>query len=244
MKKKELTFETIKKILDNFAEKGILFSNERQFQLEFASELKKMFDNVYLELLDYSENGKNYVDIVVDVGNNKYVAIELKYTTRDMNLLYKTTNREVYTFKQGAGDIRRFDYLKDVERLEKLEKRNNSSVFGIVGAKVIKGFAIIMTNDNYHKLNGKKRKNNQIMDTQYVQVALQENRKISVNEQPLRITTSGYADKEINLKYDYTCHWYDYNLDQHKTKIQLKNKELEIPYSTYPFRYMILEINP
>ena len=104
MEQKELALDTLNEILKKFYEQGVLFSNERQFQLELAFELKEIYENVHLEVLDYLDSEKKYIDIVVDIGNNKLVAIELKYTTRDKNILYKTTNRNVYTFKQGAGD--------------------------------------------------------------------------------------------------------------------------------------------
>lgn len=243
MEQKELTLDTINEILKKFYEQGVLFSNERQFQLELAFELKEIYKNVHLEVLDYLDSEKKYIDIVVDIGNNKLVAIELKYTTRDKNILYKTTNRNVYTFKQGAGDLRRFHYLKDVERLEGLLHKPN--VFGMEGKEVIKGFAIIMTNDNYHSQDGKKYKNGKIIgDTDYFNVALNNGRTISVSEQPLTIRTSGYEGKKINLKHEYTCKWDVYELDQNETKLIIEGKESSMPYETYPFRYMILEIKP
>lgn len=239
MKNKEFTIDTIKSILKNFANNGILFSNERQFQLELAFELRKHY-NVYLEMLDYSDTEKKYVDIVVDVGNNELVTIELKYTTRDRNILYKTSNRDVYTFKQGSNDTRCFDYLNDVMRLESL--LNTSNVFGLKGKKIIKGFAVIMTNDNYYKLDGIKRKNGYETGeyTKYKQVALNESRIINANE-TLTIDTSGYKNKQIVLNNSYTCHWEKYELN---ATLQLDNNGTEKEYETYPFRYMIFEINP
>ena len=228
---KELTLGTIQNILKEFAQNGVLFSNERQFQLELAFKLKEYYD-VYLEMLDYSNGEKKYVDIVVKVGNNEFVAIELKYTTRDRNILYKTSSRTVYTFKQGAGDIRRFHFLKDVERLEKLLKKTD--VFEIEGAKVIKGFAIIMTNDNPEREK----------PTQYARVALNEGREIPgkiYENKPLTIDTSGYQDKKIELESSYVCKWQDYELNN--TKIRIDNAVCEKDYETYPFRYMIFEIS-
>lgn len=230
MNTKEITFETLQKTIEDFSQKGILFSNERQFQLELAFKLKENY-SVYLEMLDYSNKEKKYIDIVVDIGNNELVAIELKYTTLDKNILYMTPSRNVYTFKQGAGDIRRFHYLKDVERIEHLIDTPN--VFGLQDVRVVKGFAIIMTNDNYYKQTGEK--------TQYEKVALNNSREIKAGE-TLKIGTSGYTNKEIKLKNSYTCNWYDYKLN--KTSLQLEGKDITKEYKNYPFRYMILEINP
>ena len=63
------------------------------------------------------------------------VAVELKYKTRKLNLL-----REGESFAlrdQSAQDISRYDFLKDIQRLEQLRKLPNARV----------GFTVLLTND-------------------------------------------------------------------------------------------------
>ena len=74
MEQKELALDTINEILKKFYERGVLFSNERQFQLELAFELKEIYENVHLEVLDYldgDEAGIKSITLSVK-GENAY----------------------------------------------------------------------------------------------------------------------------------------------------------------------------
>ncbi|MGN0113729.1 MAG: hypothetical protein ACI396_00205 [Acutalibacteraceae bacterium] len=233
----EFSKDTLDNILKEFAESGRLFSNERQFQLELAWKLKECYD-IYLEVLDNVKD-KKYIDIAVKVGDNEFVAIELKYTCRQKNMLYKISNNgdnnEVQTYAQGAGDIRCYAYLMDVQRLEALTMQNDG-VFGLSGAKVVKGYAVIMTNDKYWERSGE--------GTSYETVALQQGRSIKAGVE-LGLDIKGYSDKEkIKLSYTYTCDWHDYPLKSTTVEYSTDSGNTKmVDYEKYPFKYMILEIN-
>lgn len=161
--------------LKEMANQNLIFRSEEQFQFCLAWAIQDFFGsyNVLLEELtlniDYSgKNKRSYTDILVDKGNNEFIAIELKYKTADANI------GGVSLLNHGAADLGRFDYLWDINRLERLVyplsvKRtkengliNMANGYGdnelpiitdyiydkrIEGEKIIKGFAIILTNE-------------------------------------------------------------------------------------------------
>lgn len=225
-------------ILEAFSKEGKLFSNERQFQLELSWRLKESGYDVLLETLECIEDKKSYIDVVVKVSEKEYVAIELKYTTKQNEMKYYigVENKEsVRTFAQGAGDVRQLDYLCDVQRLERLLGKEN--VFDKKGAKIVKGYAIIMTNDGYSKKKGE--------GTNYKDVALYRGRKVEPNVE-MRIYTKGYENRVVKLKYPYTCDWQLYNLNvtniDYYTGSRNKRNKKECGYEQIPFEYMIWEI--
>ena len=220
-------------ILDTFAESGKLFSNERQFQLELAWELKEHGYTVLLEVLEKSKR-KKYVDIVVELSPNEYVAIELKYTIRQKDMVYDVNGKCVRTFAQGNDDGRRYDFLYDFQRIEELINQKTDA-FSIANAKVVKGFAIIMTNDNYWATNGDS--------TNYRDVSLCEGREISGGVEMNLYSKGEVVRVPITLKRSYSCHWHDYILSNtHISYLTEKGNSKEVEYSNYPFRYMIFEI--
>ena len=98
-----------------------------------------------------------------------------------------------------------------------------------------KGYAIIMTNDNYSGKNGE--------GTAYQEVALNKEREIPRNKD-LRLKIKGYENKPpIHLEGKYTCEWHPYNLKNTKITYKTpKQGEKCVPYEKYPFEYMIMEV--
>lgn len=143
----------------------VLFSNESDLQLRLSCYLKHCghYNNVEVEYyVPYTELKQNnssltkanfpwqsdlYIDIVVEK-DGKFVPIELKYPTKGF---WKPTNRfgvgvktKVPMLKnQGAQDIVRYNYWKDVRRIEALKKAYAETIVG--------GLAIMVTNDLYYK---------------------------------------------------------------------------------------------
>ena len=185
-KKEELEKELIKKKKDEFRKIlndvfeemktcSRVFSNEAQLQYELAVRLKDkkyedLIHGVELEVLssnlkveDFNkmsdseiEKNKFYTDIVVNLGEEEYVAIELKFKTPEYGKnvkikkhIVKNTDNEFYTFSQGAETEGGFLFWSDVARLEKFGKSKEEN--GILlnfndSKKVIQKFAILMTN--------------------------------------------------------------------------------------------------
>lgn len=145
--------EMIRGCIKDFAENGVVFSNEAQFQFALAWKLgeklaleKKEFE-IILEHLVMVGDKKYYIDILIRIGNDLY-PIELKYKSAAKNLTYKSNGREYHTFNQGAEDCGSYDFLKDIMRLELLTDKNLRVLSDYT---VQTGFAIMMTNDYLYK---------------------------------------------------------------------------------------------
>ncbi len=214
--------------LVEFQEEGRLFSVEIQFQFELAWKLKEKGFSILLEVLSKSQNEKMYTDIVIDLGNKKYVAIELKYKIKQKNNItglsefcYKTkSGNEIYMFGQGAYCLGCYRYLKDIERIEKLVTGELAFNFS-KNNKVIGGFALMMSNDFYYWNQGNKSK-------KYTQFILSNHKEITGK-------LSSGIDKtyEVNLTGKYVCDWKEYSIKG------IKNYGKKM----YPaFKYLINEI--
>ncbi|CAM4490089.1 hypothetical protein FHS16_005136 [Paenibacillus endophyticus] len=81
--------------------------------------------------------GKSKVDIWTENGNAQY-AIEVRYKTAELNTIF--SGQSVHLKRHAAQDISRYDFLKDVEKLEMVVAQRPGA----------KGYAILLTNDrNY-----------------------------------------------------------------------------------------------
>ncbi|MCG3884549.1 hypothetical protein I3271_07590 [Photobacterium leiognathi] len=134
----------IKFIVESSIEKRNVFHSERDFQLALGLCLMKKFgDNVRLEYPLTRANNKNeYCDIVC-AGFNR-VGIELKYKTASLS---ESINGEDYHLKhQGAQDCGRYDFLRDVLRLEQW----------VSSGKIDVGYAVLLTNNKSYWLPEKE----------------------------------------------------------------------------------------
>lgn len=134
--------ETLKKVIFN----GNIPVCEAQLQYELAIELGKSYPKakIYLEYpaVDKNSNKRIYYDLVI-VENNTYYVIELKYKTKAENVSIYGVSYELKT--HAAQDLGRFDYLKDISRIENFSANTNKNFGG--------GFAVIVTNDNVYWKN-------------------------------------------------------------------------------------------
>lgn len=154
----EFDVKFIDRLLKNLADNKRVFTNESQFQFELALALQKEGYPVELEVLSCNkevedisrlskkEIEKYYSDIVVNLGNNEYAVIELKYKLPQKVMMHKIDDLKFITFSQGAPDVGSYLFWKDVERLEKFN--NNLHLNFDNSKKIIKKFAIILTSDN------------------------------------------------------------------------------------------------
>lgn len=78
-----------------------------------------------------------YVDVYLP---NHKVAVELKYLTQKLQFKHED---ECFALRsQSAQDTRRYDFLKDIQRLEQLSLSDSADVRA--------GFAILLTNDHLY----------------------------------------------------------------------------------------------
>jgi hypothetical protein len=164
----KFTPETIEKyILQKLEENKDFLFNELDLQMFVARSLKKEFsDNYKIHLEyhlpkgwnkkfdeDYSRWGTEipYIDIILEKEgeNSEFIAIELKYKLKkiqDIDLMRFGTKPErgdiVLVTNQSAQNNARYDFWKDVKRIELLTKHFD---------KVIGGIAMLVTNDESYK---------------------------------------------------------------------------------------------
>lgn len=108
-------------IMNNLCAQRPIFHSEADFQHSLAWEIHKSLpdSSIRLEIPWSNEDKQNHLDIWVASSDVK-IAIELKYKTRGLQAL---VNGELFSLKdQSAQDLGRYDFLKDVMRLEQLTR--------------------------------------------------------------------------------------------------------------------------
>jgi hypothetical protein len=204
-------------LLTSLASKRPLFHSEADFQHVLAWEIHERYPDakIRLEYRPAFGSTKMYVDIWVVLGNGTVIAIELKYKTR--RLTHRLGDEPYLLLNQSAQDIGRYDFLKDVARLEQLAARNI----------ITRGVAILLTNDSsYWRLP-------RTASTVDAAFRLHDGRLLAgllswgpkASEGTMR-----FREMPINLTAEYTARWMDYSaLDSSKNGL---------------FRHLLISIDP
>ncbi|MHA1819229.1 MAG: hypothetical protein ACTSU2_03450 [Promethearchaeota archaeon] len=192
----------IKKVLESLSEIRPIFHSERDFQFAFAWQLKKLYNNLDVRLEKRFDilNKPYYVDIFAKT-NKDFIIFELKYFTQNFKIAY---NGEDYNLKyQSAEDIGRYDYLKDVMRIETIVE--NSDMINLTGI----GYAIALTNNpGFWKPSRKE----EVIDKDF---RIDEKRgniggKLTWKNNPSEGTTNG-RNEPIILKRRYILKWNEFS---------------------------------
>lgn len=126
-------------IIDALRAKRVVFHSEADFQFALAWEIQTQYPDATIRL-EYPppDDPTKYIDILVRLGGDVY-PIELKYKTK---LFRSVVGGEPYYLKNhGAQDIGKYDFVKDIYRIEAFRKH-------IAGYR--EGYAIWLTNDPYY----------------------------------------------------------------------------------------------
>jgi hypothetical protein len=127
----------VSEILAVLAKKRPLFHSEADFQHAFAWEIQQRLPNasVRLELPIQVENQFLHIDVWV-THQNQVLAVELKYKTRALSV--EVDGEQYHLKSQSAQDIGRYDFIKDIQRIERISTASKSFM----------GYAILLTNDS------------------------------------------------------------------------------------------------
>ena len=121
-------------VMEDLSSERPLFHSEADFQHALAWRIHKMMPEheVRLEFKPPLPDVRMYLDLWLrDIA----VAIELKYRTRTLS---QTHDGETFALRnQAAQDISRYDFVKDIQRLEQVSTPLNART----------GFAILLTNE-------------------------------------------------------------------------------------------------
>ncbi len=128
----------IKRLLSSLSDQRPIFHSEADFQHALAWEIHTQFPraNIRLEFPVAQDDKGIYIDMWVVLGG-AITAIELKYKTRGLSI---SAHNELFHLKnQSAQDVGRYDFLKDIQRLEQI----TSTV-----EQPFTAYAIFLTNDS------------------------------------------------------------------------------------------------
>jgi hypothetical protein len=129
----------IESIMKELQKERPIFHSEADFQHALAWQIHRHHPSaaVRLEINQGLAGQREYIDILVKDGATAH-AIELKYKTKELDIAYK--DEEFHLLNQGSQDTGRYDFIKDIGRLERfVESRPGSA-----------GYAIFLTNDHLY----------------------------------------------------------------------------------------------
>jgi len=213
----ELNEDVIKELIGILSAKGIIFDSEDDFKFSLAWLIKEKYGEhaeVRLEKrMNYNNGPKGNkvnerLDIFIKLQNcnsEKSIGIELKYFTSALECKGKGVNLT----SQGAENLRSYDALHDIERLERFKDEG----------KIDEGFAIWLTNDERYwkcrkhseEVEGKKSKK-----PDYYNFRICEGRTINGDTLDWKNSkgdkSKGKREGPINIIGKYTIHWDEYNV--------------------------------
>lgn len=205
--------EILQSELKLLAQRRPLFHSEADFQHELAWQLQTrgLVDKIRLEFPMHTSSGVMNLDLLAVRGTTR-IAIELKYWKRALNLLGPDGERFVLK-NQGAHDTSRYDFWKDVWRIETMVDE------GMVDA----GFALTLTNDSAYWRPGR----DGTIDAAFRihSKRPQVSGSLDWADHAGVGTTKGRSG--LHVRGVYQPSWTDYSL----------------PDPTHPFRYMMVSIN-
>lgn len=155
-----------------------------------------------------------FYDIVLEE-ENQYFVIELKYKTKSADIFYK--NKKYSLKNQSAQDLGRFDFLKDISRIEQWNQFNPNRTFA-------GGVAVILTNDSsYWKKTGE--------NCNYEAFALKDETTIVAGKKQWSSKNLNYVGHDrkngLNLLNDYDIKWVNYYKDE-KNEFRYLLEEIKI----------------
>ena len=124
-------------ILRSLASSRPIFSAEADFQLALGWAIQQTHPSarIRMEYRPAYLDRRGYLDLWV-AGDGWAAAIELKYFTRALDLPVDGERFEL--LNHGAQDINRYDFIRDVERVESVARAQPGE----------KGYALALTNDS------------------------------------------------------------------------------------------------
>ena len=199
-------------IIDRLSSLRPIFNMEKDFQLALGWEIQKKFPDWSVRFEHKPTNLKDRIFVDLWIKGDQTSAIELKYKTRKLDVNVKGESFNL--LDQAAQDLGRYDFLKDVERLENIVSTHNN----------VKGYAVILTNDSAYW----KSPTTETVDAEF---RMHEGRIL--NGELAWGTEAGAGtmrkrEKPIKLTGTYKLSWKDYS---------------QVSSTSYgKFRYLFLEI--
>jgi len=185
------------KILKVLSKERPFFYSEADFKFALACKIKEEIspEKIIIEYPEIICDKRIYIDIYFKKDNKEYY-LELKYKTKE----FIFNNEEMkYNLKdQKACDFGRYDFIKDIERLEKIK----------CGTQDKLGYVIFLSNDENY-LQGTKKTN------QDYSFNIENNTTITRGEKSWSkksiLKNLGSRKNSLNINNDYFVQWRDYS---------------------------------
>ena len=191
----------IEQLMKGLAAQRPIFHSEADFQFALAWEIQKRNPTLQVRLerpFEGESDSRRRLDIFVKSKSDYALAIELKYLTKKFE--DEIEGEEFSLQNQSASAIRRYNVVKDIERLETIVFQKPLAYAGL---------AIVLTNDGGYW--NKPRKKNTIdaafrldTDRKYLPSG-----KLSWSKDTSEGTKDGRED-DIHLKHEYRIGWKKY----------------------------------
>ena len=183
----------IVELMDRLSHMRPIFHSEADFQLVLVQQIPNFVPDCKV-IMEHRPFSQEQMRIDIWLPKQK-VAIELKYSTQMLN---HSEGGEYFSLKNhSANDLRRYDFLKDIERLERVSLQNH----------VRGGFAIFLTNDPLYWERPKRPNNNDAAFHLYE--GRQLFGKLAWSESAGEGTTKT-REAPIQLEQHYELHWRKY----------------------------------
>lgn len=174
-----------------------VYHSEADFQHAFAWEVHRRIPSVEVRLEKpiFINEETLHLDLLFQLPG-KTMAIELKYKTRKQDL--NIGGEDFQLAGHGAQDFGRYDFIKDIQRLEDITSHINDC----------EGWAILLTNDSSYWNSSSK----ESIDQEF---RIDESREVLHGSlgwslKPSEGTTKGRT-KKLQLEGEYPLQWLDYS---------------------------------
>ena len=205
----------ITRTLEALAKDRPMFHSEADFQHALAWKIHQQWPtcSIRFECKTPYLDDRSHLDIWA-FNDSATLVIELKYKTR---ALHADVDGETFDLKdQSAEDSGRYDFLKDIRRLEQIVSRCSDIV----------GYAILLTNDS---LYWKPPTKNKPIDTMFrIDEGKKISGKLSWRGEPSEKTIQD-REEPIVIRHTYWLSWRDYS------------EPIEAPYGR--FRYLLVRVD-
>jgi hypothetical protein len=182
--------------LSELASQRPIFHSEADFQHAFDWQLQQWFSDAKIRL-EYPALVDKwiYLDIWAEIASQN-IAVELKYKT---TLFEAKHDGETFKLKNhSAQDVGRYDFIKDIQRLEQLVSSRSNIV----------GYAIFLSNETLYWSSSRK----QTIDADF---HLNDERALSGTMHWSEIASAGTTkgrSAPLTLRNDYLTNWQQYSI--------------------------------
>ena len=201
--------------IEQLCQSRSVFHSEADFQhsLAWMIHLQNPDFKIRCEYKPPKFNKSIFVDLWIEDLQGKKYAIELKYKTQK---LIATVNNEDYHLRNHAAhDIGRYDYLKDLERVENITATHDNT----------SGYAIMLSNDSAY---WKKPTITNTVDSSFlIHEGRDINGSLSWKSDAFNGTTSK-REKPLKIQGAYHVQWENYSVINSSSYGEMRMLTLEV----------------